>query len=267
MSIYLFVLGASFGSFALAMVSRMKSGRNWVRGRSACESCKKTLKMRDLIPIFSWLYTKGRCRYCGVKLSSWYPSVELALGLVFTLSYIYWPEQLVSGYEIARLVIWLLATVVMAGLVIFDVKWYLLPNKLVYPLILLSLSWVYVDALENGVNYGTIVDYGLSILVASGFFLMLYVVSKGKWIGDGDIRLGVAIGLFTGSAVQSWLVLFLASIIGLAVSVPVLFSNRGVKSKMKLQIPFGPMLIFALIIVILFGQNIVEWYSSDILLI
>jgi leader peptidase (prepilin peptidase)/N-methyltransferase len=267
-SIYCFFTGLAFGSFALAMVDRMHTGRDWVKGRSECESCHETLIPIDLIPVFSWLSTGGKCRYCKVKLSHYYPAVEIALGVAFLYSYVQWPYELVGVSEIARLIVWLLSLVILTALVIFDFKWFLLPNKLVYPLILLSAVWALLAyQAADGSVLGTLVSYGLSVAVSSGLFYALYMVSSGKWIGDGDIRLGVAIGLFTGSILQSWAVILLASLLGIVFSLPLLVKKGSAKKKRNLQIPFGPMLILALFIIVLHGQQIIDWYKMDILLL
>ena len=93
---YLFFLGLIFGSFALVLADRMKQKRDWVGGRSACEFCKHTLYMHDLVPLFSWLSTGGKCRYCKKKLSFSYPLTELGLGLAFAGSYVWWPRDLME---------------------------------------------------------------------------------------------------------------------------------------------------------------------------
>jgi leader peptidase (prepilin peptidase)/N-methyltransferase len=266
--IYLFGLGAIFGSFILVVVDRMKAGRDWVRGRSECEHCKHTLSAVDLIPIFSWLISRGKCRYCHKSLSRAYPLTELFLGLAFVISYLLWPYDLSGAYNIALLVTWLVALVIMAGLFVYDLRWFLLPNKLVYPLIAISGVWVGILALHPDLTSPTVLDYGLSLLVSVGLFFLLSIVSRGKWIGDGDIRLGVAIGLFTGSWVQSWLVIFIASIVGVLSILPsVLRKKQSVNKVIKMKIPFGPLLLIGLYIVVLFGTTVVDWYVTDILLL
>ena len=187
------------GSFILAVVDRMYVGKDWVKGRSQCDSCGQTLQPRDLVPLVSWLSTAGKCRYCSVGLSPVYPLVELAVGLVFVVSYVFWPYSLDTAAEIWRLALWFGGVVLMTGLFIFDLRWYLLPNKLVYPLIIISAVW----ALNiNGIDilsFEKVTQYVSAVAVGAGFFSVLYWASKGKWIGDGDIRLGVAIGLFSGT--------------------------------------------------------------------
>jgi leader peptidase (prepilin peptidase) / N-methyltransferase len=263
-SIYLFLLGLVFGSFVLAVVDRMKSGRDWVKGRSECESCKHVLRPVDLVPVFSWLSTGGKCRYCRQKLSAVYPLTEISVGISFLFSYIFWPVGLVDFYTTAMFVVWLSAVVAMAGLFLFDMRWYLLPNKLIRPLIVFGLVWAVLDVLNRGMTIGIIFEYVSAVIVGAGVFLILYVISKGKWIGDGDIRLGVAIGLFTGNPFEAWLVIFIASMLGLIASIPTIVKLKK-KRRLNIKIPFGPVLILGLYITVMFGAQIIEWYKTNIL--
>ncbi len=266
MAIYLFIIGISFGSFALVLADRMHAGKDWVKGRSHCDKCKKTLGIKDLVPILSWLSSGGKCRHCGVTLSKAYPLAELGLGLAFALSFVSWPYELSGTRLIALFVLWLLALVLMSALFIFDVRWFLLPNKLVYPLIIVGFAWAVLQISIQGFTSEVLVGYLISVAIGGGIFLLLFLVSSGKWIGDGDIRLGVAIGLFTGNWVHSWLTIFIASVIGVIISLPTLIKTKNKKKVMKLKMPFGPMLILALLIVVLFGTRIIDWYSSSLLL-
>lgn len=263
-TVYLFFLGLALGSFTLAMVDRMKTGRDWVRGRSECEYCKHKLQPVDLLPVFSWLSTKGTCRYCKKALSPAYPIAELGVALSFLTSYIFWPYEITGVIASTQFIIWLIAIVLLAGLFIFDIRWFLLPNKLVRPLIVLGVFWALLDIANQGVSAFILLNYILAIALSAGVFLALYTLSKGKWIGDGDIRLGIAIGLFTGSALEAWMVLFIASVLGIVAALPFLKKTEK-KKRMKLKIPFGPVLIVALYITVLFGAGLINWYKLHVL--
>lgn len=267
-TLYLFIVGLAFGSFVLAMVDRMISKRDWVKGRSECESCKKQLKPVDLVPLISWLSTKGKCRYCGVKLSFGYPLTELFVGVIFAASFYFWPFELTSFARVLQFVIWLACLVLMSALLVYDLRKFLLPNKFMHPLIGLSAAYALIDILID-YEASALLDKGLAILVGFGVFLLFWVVSKGKWIGDGDVRFGLVIGLMSSTWVQAWLVLFVASLLGLIYALFTVAANskKSKVSKMKSKIPFGPMLIVALIIVTLFGQSLIDWYSAEILLL
>jgi leader peptidase (prepilin peptidase)/N-methyltransferase len=263
-SLYLLLLGLALGSFVLAMVDRMKTNRDWVKGRSECEDCKRKLKPIDLVPLLSWLSTGGTCRYCHKKLSVQYPLVELGVGLAFIISYIFWPYDLTGTLAVVQFVVWLAAIVLLAGLFVFDMRWFLLPNKLVRPLIALGVVWALLDVASQGISYTIAMNYIFAIAASAGVFWVLYVGSRGKWIGDGDVRLAVAIGLFTGSPAEAWMTVFIASVLGILVALPHIKKTKK-KKRLKLKIPFGPVLIVALYVTVLFGAGVIDWYKLNVL--
>lgn len=264
LGIYVFVVGLAFGSFALAMAMRMKSGKDWVRGRSECDHCGHKLSAKDLVPVASWLSSSGKCRYCRKQLSKSYPLAELGTGTAFLLSYIFVPYEL-SGYGLISFGLWLLALVIMTALVVFDLKWFLLPNKLVYPLQITALAhWIIISVNNSQTITKDLTTLGWALLVSTGIFYLLHVISSGKWIGDGDVRLGVAMGLFLGSPSIAWLAIFVASVSGVLIAVPSLIKSS---KALKMKLPFGPMLIFGLIFSYLFGVQIIDWYTTTFLFI
>ncbi len=258
--VYLGVLGMIFGSFSLAMVDRMKAKKDWVRGRSACDSCKTTLKAVDLIPIVSWLSTHGRCRYCKKKLPASYPLVELALGVAFVISYVFYPLEL-SGVNLALFIVWLAALVLLMALIVFDLRWYLLPTKIVYALVPLGVvHWcLYASMSDKQLAYDFLY-LGLALLIGSGLFFLIHTISDGKWIGDGDVRLAVVMGLFLGHPLLMWIALFIASLSGLLPAIPRVLRQKNIK---QMKIPYGPFLIFGLVIAYLFGQRLIDWYTQS----
>ena len=127
------VVGLILGSFVNALVWRMHEGLSVAHGRSMCPHCKHTLAARDLVPVFSWLMLRGKCRYCKKPISPQYPLVELATSGLFVASYIWWPSVFTGSQE-AIFVLWLAILVGLVALAVYDIKWFLLPNKLIYPL-------------------------------------------------------------------------------------------------------------------------------------
>lgn len=262
-TIYLFLLGLAFGSFALAMVDRMKAKKDWVRGRSQCDSCKHSLKPIDLIPVYSWVSKRGKCRYCSVKLSPAYPAVELLGGAVFVLSFVFYPYEL-SGFNFVLFGLWYLALVIMLALTVFDVRWYLLPNKLVYPLTMVAFVHRIIFTINNDlISFSYLLNLGLTLFISCGVFYLLHIVSSGKWIGDGDVRLGVAMGLFLNGPVEAWLAIFIASIIGVIIGVIMMIKSG--KKTLSMKLPYGPMLMAGLIISYLFSSGLIAWYSKTFL--
>jgi len=278
----LVVLGLCFGSFVNALVWRLheqetvneklekankaQAAKFQVRlkdlsiskGRSMCTSCGHTLAWYDLLPVVSWLSVRGKCRYCSNQISWQYPIVELATAGLFVASYLLWPQEL-AGVGLFGFIIWLPVLTAFMALTVYDLRWFILPNVIVYPLIALAASQRLADSLFYGVSYVKLFESLIAAAIGGGIFYVIFQVSKGKWIGGGDVKLGYALGLLVASPFQALLLLMIASIIGLIFSLPALFSGR---IKKNLEIPFGPSLIIACIILVLFGKMIVDWYMN-----
>lgn len=261
----LIFFGLCFGSFVNALVWRVKqnSKRNiktklsiW-NGRSMCPHCKHQLAAKDLVPVFSWLYLRGRCRYCKKPIEDT-PLVEVGTAAVFALSYLYWPYSLQGG-QIVLFIAWLVASVGLMALLVYDLKWMLLPNKIIYPTLAIAVigKLIYLIGYEDNKLHSALM-WLLSVLVASGIFWILYVVSSGKWIGYGDVRLGLITGTLLQTPLKSLLMIFIASVIGCLVMLPIIFAK---KRQLSASIPYGPFLITATWICGLFGQGIIDWYK------
>lgn len=271
--VLMFVLGSVMGSFVGAMTWRMKTNRDWVRGRSECERCHHKLAVIDLIPIFSYLTLGGRCRYCHKKISRSALVLELAGGSAFLVSamlfppmvYQEWLDPLVSFQLLKPMLslamgLWLVCLAIMMALFIYDLRWRLLPNKLVFPLIVISLL---LSAVMNlGLAQVGLMDWlitlGLGMLPITGVYGILYLLSRGRWIGLGDVKLGIAIGLL----IPWWggvLVLFLSNLLASLASIPGLLKRRISGAS---EIPFGPFLLVATYLVFLLG-----WALKNILLV
>lgn len=259
--IYAFVLGTALGSFALVLADRMHAGRDWVRSRSSCDHCGHVLNPIDLVPIISWTAQNGKCRYCKHPISFYYPLVELGLGVAFALSVVAVPYELV-GLGITQLLLWLFGLVIMAALVVSDFKWFLLPSKLVYPLVAIAGVHRVIDFIRTDQAVGeALVATTAALLIGAGLFWALNTLSKGKWIGDGDYRFGVALALYVGDPFLAWIALFFASVFGLMAAAPFMLHKKP-KNKMKLKIPFGPFLIAGLMASYLFGERLISWYLN-----
>jgi leader peptidase (prepilin peptidase)/N-methyltransferase len=258
---YIFAIGASMGSFMLAMVDRMHAKEDWVRGRSKCDFCNKKLRSLDLIPILSWVFSRGSCRYCHAKLSPTYPLVEILTGGLFVLSVYFFPVTIDSLATILLFVLWLAGLSVMVALLIFDLRWMLLPTRLVYIAALFGFLYriLYIVIKEQDF-LGAITSTVAGIILVCGFFYVLHTVSNGEWIGDGDIRFGLVMGLYLPGPLHVWFAVFIASLLGLIVSVPSLISSG--KKAMRLKIPFGPLLIAGLVLTFFFTDQAGTIYKS-----
>ncbi len=283
---YLFVLGLIFGSFVNAWVWRLRqqldddgepkklskkqcTELSITRGRSMCPQCKHGLSTKDLIPVFSWLWLKGKCRYCKEPISRQYPLVELLTGVLFTASYALWPVT-IAGTEWIVFIGWLVALVPLTTMAIYDAKWYILPSKLIYigistyggSLLLYAIvvnNWnIFWQALFASLTY--------CALFLSIFTLSIVAKKQGwsdkDWLGFGDVRLALLLGLLAGTVLNVFVALFLASIIGLFITLPSLLSK---KASLTTQIPFGPFLILGATLALFFGSSLVEWYTAIVL--
>ncbi len=271
--IILGLLGLCFGSFVNAAVWRLhkqevtkskkqKEQYSITRGRSMCPHCQHTLATRDLIPVLSWLELKGKCRYCKKPISWQYPAVELVTALLFIASYIWWPHGFNAG-GLLQFGLWLVFLIGFMILLVYDLLWYLLPDRVVFPLVWLALAQVLVLATIYGGGLHAVTTAIWGVLVASGLFYLLFQISGGKWIGGGDVKLGVVLGLLLGGPVQSMLMIFTASLLGTLVALPLMLMG---KAKASSRVPFGPFLIVATIIVYLFGASLIVWAKHTLLL-
>lgn len=251
------VLGLCLGSFVNALVWRIRKKKDWVKARSQCTHCGHILNSIDLIPVISWVMLRGKCRFCKKQISVQYPTIELAAAIIFVVSYIYWPGNLDQTSQIVLLAAWLTSVIGLLALLIYDFRWTLLPNKLIYPTLLAASMGNLIYLLFANDKISFITNWLLSIIVASGVFFVLFMISNGKWIGYGDVRLGLITGTLLHSPRLSFLMIFLASILGTLFVAPSL-----VKKSMSLgaKLPFGPFLIVSTAICLLFGNRIFDWY-------
>ncbi len=252
----LIVLGLILGSFVNAFVWRIHEKKDWVNDRSECTHCHHKLGPLDLVPVLSWLVLRGKCRYCHKKIEDT-PIVEMALPTLFVASYYFWPANF-QGRGLIEFMFWLVFLVGFLALTVYDFRWFLLPDKIVFPLI--GLAFVQLGTVAIYQKDWRIALTGISGAIAvSGIFYVLYVVSKEKWIGGGDVKLGLLLGLLAGGLLPSFLLLFSASVAGLLASLPAMAQGRAGR---KTQIPFGPFLILGLIVARLFGADILDWYAG-----
>jgi leader peptidase (prepilin peptidase)/N-methyltransferase len=261
-------LGLCFGSFVNALIWRLHEQEtkpkqkklSILSGRSICPDCKHELGPADLIPLFSWLWLRGRCRYCKKPISRQYPLVEVSLAMVFVLSYIFWPGDLVASGQKLLFATWLASSVGLMALLVYDIRWMLLPTRMIYPTFAIAIGGrlAYILFFVHFSVGHKLILLGLSILVSSGIFFLLHEASRGRWIGFGDVRLGLILGALLASPVKSFLMIYLAAMLGTLYILPSFIRRqKGLNAKL----PFGPFLIAATWITVLFGQSIIDWYS------
>lgn len=255
--ILIFILGSIVGSFLNALLWRLSVGESVLHGRSICTNCHTSLEARDLIPLVSFFLLRRRCRHCRSKISWRYPIIEACAGVLFVLTYGLFlrdaPEGLVQSVmlgEHGRSIIilvrnWFYISVLLA-LFYYDLRWSLVPDRIALPAIIIGLVVQLMLFPQSFLL--TVIAAG----VGAGFFAVQYLVSRGAWIGGGDIRLGALMGVMLGWPAVL-VALFGAYIAGAAVAVVLLLLR--LKNR-KSEIPFGPFLAGATMVVLLYGDQL-----------
>lgn len=260
--VFIFLLGTIIGSFLNVVIYRFNTGKTIIKGRSICLTCNRNLRWFELIPILSWVMQSGKCRRCKEVISYQYPIVEFITGLMFTLiAYHFLSAILFSPLTYLFLVVFFVFMFsILIVISIYDIRHKIIPDQLVY---LFSL-FAFISIFINHINFsGLFVFPSLSYIVAGPVlatpFALLWLLSKGKWMGLGDAKLMLGIGWILG------LNLGLASIvlsfwIGTVVSLGVMFFSRK-NISMKTEIPFAPFLVLSALIVFLFNIDIMTLSS------
>ena len=238
-----FILGTIIGSFLNCLVCRFHNNEDFLVKRSYCPHCKHPLSWQDLIPIFSFLFLKAKCRYCKMPISSQYFLAELATGALFVLALTQ------HSYFL------LLAFCFLIVIFIYDFKYYIIPDKVIFPAIIISFFYQLVSNLQSiDIFYSAVI----SALAAAGFFLAIFLISRGRWIGFGDVKLALFMGLllnFPNILIALFLGFFIGAIIG---TVLIVLNKKGLKS----EVPFGPFLVTGTLISIFWGEKIFNWYLT-----
>lgn len=258
-TVFLFLLGLIFGSFLNATAYRLNKRQSLTAGRSRCESCGHLLNALDLFPVVSWVGLRGKCRYCGKPISWQHPVVELATGLAFAASYIWWPASLNLPGQHLLFAGWLICLIGLLALAIYDLRFMILPSKIVYPTFLVAAIFRLNHILAYDFDKKhAFINWLAAVAIASGFFWLLFNISRGRWIGYGDVRLGLITGTWLADPALALLMIFIASLLGSIVSIGLIIGGR---KRLNSKIPFGPYLIAGTFITLLFGQGIIDWYN------
>lgn len=235
-----FLYGIVIGSFLNVCIYRIPKKENIVKVRSHCMQCGYQLKWFDLVPLFSYLFLRGKCRKCGAHLSVQYPIVEAANGIGYVLVYA------VNGVSVETLLYCLLFSALLA-LSVIDFRTYEIPVGFNIFIAVLGIARIATDY-ENWLLY---VIGGVSV---SLFLLLLFVVSNGRAIGGGDVKLMAACGLLLG-----WKNILLAFCIGCVLG-GIVHPIRMRVSKEGRMLAMGPYLSIGVMIAALFGTTIITWY-------
>lgn len=279
------IFGAVLGSFAGATVWRLRArqlqydknnGEEYDKAefkqlrslkngfgatdRSHCLHCNHVLAWYDLLPIISWLSTRGLCRYCKKPIGWFELLIELMTAGLFVLSYVLWPFMLMTTLEWAQFVVWL---VVLTGLIIvfwYDLKWFLVLWITIAPLLVLSAVFLLLAYINGGYDSAIFLEALTGVVILAGLYWLLWAISGGAWVGLGDAQIGAVLGLLLLDWQKAFLALLLANAIGTLIVLPGLLTG---KIGRKTAIPFGPLLIAGALISFFFGAVIIEWFTTD----
>ena len=243
MLIWVFLVSVFIGSFLNVVILRMDKEETFFQGRSHCMDCGHTLGFWDLVPFFSFLFLRGKCRYCGASLSWQYPLVEGFTGVVFTsMVWSIFPdtEAIINWQwlDVFQLVTLLLLASQLIIIFVYDLKYMLIPVLSLRLTGLLGTLWFVVESFRGGELYS-----GLwTGLILSGFIFSLYFFSKKQGMGFGDVELMWWLGLFIPLSF-AFVFFFGSFFIGSVWGLLIVAITR--KKSLKVRMPFGPSIILA----------------------
>lgn len=253
---YIGLLGLALGSFfSMAEYRIATRTKGAFFGRSVCPKCSKQIKASHLIPLIGFLIQKGKCKNCNERISSKYIAIEAvtALALIVVASQNMpalesFESLAVFAKQNSKLLISLTATSVLIFLGYYDYFHKIILDRVAFPAIALLTILIPFNPAVSTTE--ALVGGGVGI----SFFLIQILISKGKWVGGGDMRIAAIMGIVLGWQ-QLLVALFLSYCIGTATCIPLL-----IKGKRNMEIPFAPLLAFGAILTIAFGDIILDWY-------
>ncbi|MDP3882563.1 MAG: prepilin peptidase [Candidatus Staskawiczbacteria bacterium] len=247
--IFVFIFGICIGSFLNVVIYRLEKKES-LKGRSFCPSCNHKLSWQDLFPVLSFLFLLGKCRYCHKKISLQYPIIEISSALIFLLIFSAQGGP-ASGWNFLNSFFLFYIASALIVIFVYDLKHYIIPDKILFPAI--GVAFVY-----RFLEFASLGGYLLAAAIGSGFFLVIFLISKGAAMGFGDVKLAVLMGLLLGFPnilAGLFFAFFFGAVIGTALMI---LKRKGLKS----EIPFGPFLIFGTFVAMFWGQKIIYWYLN-----
>lgn len=234
--------GIIIGSFLNVCIYRIPKGESIVVARSHCMKCGKQIKWYDLVPLVSFLVLRGKCRYCKDKLSWQYPAVEALNGILYGII------VLVNGFNVAS-ILYCLATSALLALSIIDWRTFEIPVGF-------NIFIGILGGIRVVTDLGHWYDYVIGFFAVSLFLLILYIATKGRGIGGGDIKLMAAAGLLLG-----WKLIILSLGLGCLLGSVIHLILMKVQNKDRV-LAFGPYLSLGIYISMIYGEQIIDWYIS-----
>lgn len=238
-------LGLAFGSFATAVAYRLPRDISFVTGRSHCPSCKHTLGALDLFPLISWLYLRGKCRYCHQQFGISYLSIEIALSVMFCLVYLRF------GLEWQTLLLCFMSLLLII-LTVIDFEHYIIPDEINIGLFITGLLYLWVIGAEwQQFVYGPLLGFSIGMALRWGIWLW----KRKEGLGLGDVKFLIVVGLLLPPDLIITF-LFSAGVIGIVIAVTWKIAGKGER------FPFGPALSFSLFVCLVFPEFHVMWQDA-----
>lgn len=263
--VVIFALGLIVGSFLNCAIFRFGEGESALLGRSRCPKCRRQLAGIDLVPLVSFFVLRGKCRYCRNPISWQYPAVELATAILFLATAwnfypaLFWGEFFL--FSLFQLLGWGIFISAMIMVFVADWRWYLIPDG---ALIVGFFGVLTARASQIAEHYFLFAEFDwrmatdplAAAFFAGGLFLAIFLASRGKWMGFGDVKLAFLLGFALGFW-PALLALFLASFLGAIIGLGMIWAK---KKKMSSQIPFGPFLVSGALAAMFFAPQFFNWY-------
>lgn len=241
-SVFFGLYGIIIGSFVNVLILRIPIKESVTLKRSHCMDCGHTLAWYDLFPLFSYVFLGGKCRYCKTHISVQYPIVEAANGILYAILY------LVNGISI-QTILYCLCTSALLSLSVIDWRTKEIPFGFNIFILVLGLIRLFTDL-------GNWSQYVIGLFAVSGFLSLVLIITKGRGIGGGDIKLMAATGLLLG-----WQLNIIAFLVGCILGSVIHLTIMAVK-KADRVLAFGPYLSMGVFIAMIWGEQLVSWYLS-----
>lgn len=260
-TIALFFLGAAVGSFLNVVIYRSLNDESWIWGRSHCDDCGKLIHWYDNIPLISYLVLRGKCRNCKKPIGLTHPVVEILMGSLFVWWYWFGTFFFTLSqrpFAVLQPLFWLIVGILLLAILVADYLYFIIPDEFVSLLLALTLLYRLALVLTGIMQFNDLLMAGLGMVLSVSFIGSLWLFTKGKGMGFGDIKLMLPLSLLMG-----WpgviVGVFLSFILGGSVASILLLAK---KKKFGQVIPFGPFLIIGSFISLIWGDKILHWYLS-----
>lgn len=241
--LFLFLLGSVFGSFVNVLIDRLPRGESLIKGRSHCDSCKKRIKTYDLIPVISYLVLQGKCRHCKAKIPRRVVTVEIVSGLQFMLLFLFSFESLASFLLLCAVSLLVLA------IAVIDIE-----HGIILDILLIALGAIavfYIVLLTPTLFFNHLITGFAAFL----FFFIVFLVTRGRGIGFGDVKYAFFIGFLLGGMLTI-VAMYVAFLTGALLSIILVIAHK--KRLKGSTIPFGPFLSLGVFVSILIGPELIQ---------